>query len=179
MHVEGRDYPEHIDPLKDWLIANGVDWDSTPAWPQVVIGQAGTLLVEQFHRDSDGHPTIHQGGGGSVYSEMREYTLTVPPDPRFWAAYQHSRPIAKRRAELGALARDLRSLGYPDGRSLVVVIPASGDSLAVFTSEQVDSKQGDRIVRELEWLLPGVCIGLVGGIAGIVQVKDAGGRAAG
>jgi hypothetical protein len=162
VNVEGDPYPVYIDPMEHWLKANGVDWDRVAGLPEIKIDeQLQTLHVEMFHDDVDGHPTIHRPGG-TVYTGLREFPMAVPPDPGWWAAYQHSRPQALRRAELKQLASDLR---FPDVEwsQVTVVIPADGDSLMFVTASPIDTEHADSVVKQMEGLLPGVKISVVGG----------------
>lgn len=170
MRVEGDPYAQFIDPLEHWLKANGVDWDQVTAWPRIEIGQLQTLHVEMFHRDSDGDATIHRGGEGRVYTRMHEFPLTVAPDPEFWAAYQHSRPLAVRREELRQLAHDLR---FPDVEhsQVTVVIPDPGDTFMVVTAAPIDDTHAADVVRRVEELLPGVKVAVMGGFETVMHQK--------
>lgn len=168
MNVEGQDYPELIDPLEHWLKANGVDWDRVVGLPEIVIDEAlQTLRVEMFHDDMDGHATIHRPGS-TTYTRLHEFPLTAKPDPVFWAAYQYTRPQALRRNELKQLARDLR---FPDvsHAQVTVVIPADGDSLMFLTPTIVDTDHAASVVKQMEELLPGVKISVVGGFETVMH----------
>lgn len=160
--MKGDDgYAQYIDPLENWLKANGVDWDRVVACPQIEVDEMlGTFAVELLHADSDGDATIHRPAG--CYTRMELFPLAVPPDPQFWAAYQHSRPGWLRRRELKQLAHDLR---FPEVEhsKVTVVIPADGDSLMLFCASHMPNADSSRIVEAMEQLLPGVKVVVVSG----------------
>lgn len=169
-------FQPYADPLKEWLEANGVDWDRVIAWPQIVMGQLGELGVEQFHHDEAGRVTIHRGSGGSVYTRLHYYPLAVRPDPEFWAAYQHSRTIALRREELRQLARDLRGLGGNSAGPVVVVL-AEGDSLMFVTSDRPPTDQIEKVTDALKAILPGVQVTTVSGFQTVMHKQADRGQA--
>lgn len=159
------------DPLCGWLKANGVDWDRVVAWPEIEFTDT-TLTVEQFYVAADGYPAVHPGHEGHAYTGPVEYPLVTPPDPVFWAAYCHTRPVAKRRDELKSLARELRNHGgRPGFPTATVVMLEGGDSLMFVTEQKIETDACSTMVDTLRALLPGVEVAIVGGFDMLMHRK--------
>lgn len=157
------------DPLCGWLKANGVDWDRVVAWPEIEFTDT-TLTVEQFYMAADGYPGVHPGYEGHAYTGPVEYPLVTPPDPVFWAAYCHTRPIAKRRDELRSFARELRGLGnVPPGATVVML--EGGDSLMFVTPHKIEQSVSRDMVDVMKALLPGVEVLIAGGFDMLMHRK--------
>jgi hypothetical protein len=122
-----------------------------------------------FLDDVDGHTTIHRPGSWT-YTHMVLFELTVAPDSTWWNAYEHNRTLALRRAELQQLARDLRFPDTPHSQ-VTVVIPEPGDTFMVVTASQIEPDHSAAVVRQLEELLPGVKVAIVGGFETVFHKK--------
>lgn len=149
----------HEDPLRDLLVANGVDWDRVTGWPELEIN-GGNLWVEMIQQDADGCTILHRGGDPGVYLRMEPYPLVEMPDPDFWSAYQHTRVQALRRRELAMLADSLR---WGAGPHPTVVILEQSDALMFVQAAPADTEQVDSVVGQLRALLPGVEVAVVSG----------------
>lgn len=160
-HVDDWDSP-FAESIRDWLLANGVNWDHVCAWPtiKVDIDPAGELFqVEMFYRNKSDKLELMRGLGGSLLTTMNTFKHRVRIDPDLLAAYQHSH---EKTHASGTVTRDAVE------RFLLHHPPAirvhEGSSLVWVIQNQLDGEELAAILRQLESILPGVRVSLVSGV---------------
>lgn len=147
------------EPIRDWLVANGVDWRQVAAWPAIEIDPGGGYFtVELIYHDQDGHSALMRGDGAGCLTRPTPFEYRVPIDPQLWEAYQHSRPHAAESAKWDRFERWLRinppAISLRGGETLVWVIREKDISMADTAAMK----------RALEAELPGVNIVVVTGV---------------
>lgn len=158
-HVEDWDDP-FAESIRDWLVANGVNWDRTCAWPKIEVDdEAGTFRVEQFYRNKTDKLELMRGLAGSLLTTMNTFRHAVRIDPELLAAYQHSR---------GEVHSDGRVTRQAVERFLLHHPPAirvrEGSSLVWVIQESLAADELAAVLARLEQILPGVKVSLVSGV---------------
>lgn len=148
--------------IRDWLLANGVNWNHVCAWPEIKvdIDPEGVLFqVEMFYRNKDDKLELMRGLGDSALTTMNTFRHKVRIDPELLAAYQHS---YQRTHSAGAVTRAAVE------RFLLHHPPAirvhEGSSLVWVIENQLDGPELTQMLRQLEAILPGVAVSLVSGV---------------
>lgn len=143
---------QFAESIRDWLVANGVDWDRTVAWPEIVLHDDGTFEVEQFYRNKDGLDELLHGFGSGALVTLNRYEYRVPIDPDLWAAYQHTRTGLPERLRREALERLLRhsppAININGGETLVFVVrtPMEADVLKLARDAMLAEVPGVNVV---------------------------------
>jgi hypothetical protein len=158
-HVD--DWDSHFaESIRDWLIANGVNWDRVCAWPEIEVAEDGeSFTVEMFYRNASDKLELMRGLGGSVLTTMRRHRHTVKIDPDLLAAYQFSH---RKTHDSSAVAREAAE------RFLLHHPPAirvhEGSRLVWVVQNQLEGDELAALLRQLEAILPGVRVSLVSGV---------------
>lgn len=145
--------------IRDWLVANGVNWGHVCAWPQITIHQLELFSVEMFYRNKSDKLELMRGLGNSTLTTMNVFEHKVKIDPDLLAAYQYS---YEKTHSVGAVTREAVE------RFLLHHPPAirvhEGSSLVWVIENQLDGPELAAILRQLETILPGVNVSLVSGV---------------
>lgn len=146
--------------IRDWLTANGVNWDRVCAWPQIDIDEAGDFFrVEMFYRNKDDKQELMRGLGGSVLTTMNTFRHRVRIDPDLLAAYQHSHEKTHSGGTVTREAVERFLLHHPPA-----IRVHEGSSLVWVIQNQLDAPELAAILQQLEAILPGVNVSLVSGV---------------
>lgn len=158
-HADDWDDP-FAESIRDWLIANGVNWDRVCAWPDIEVSEDGqAFTVEMFYRNKSDKLELMRGLGGSLLTTMTSFEHKVKIDPDLLAAYQfshrktHSASAVTREAVERFLLHHPPAIRVHEGSRLVWVI-----------QNQLDGEELAAILRQLEAILPGVNVSLVSGV---------------
>jgi len=150
---------EHAEGLRDWLIANGVDWNHVVAWPQLEV-DARTFRVEMFKRDADGRPELCHGPDQTLVY-LAEFEHQIGIDPELLAAYLHTRPKALKQRERDSMLRWF--LHHPPA-----VMVGRGETLIFVTEERMGAEDLGQIQHHLSVSLPGIKVVLVSGVSQVI-----------
>lgn len=145
--------------LRDWLAANGIDWNTVVAWPQIEITE-DTLRVEVFQYGPSGQPEIVRGPERGLV-RMAEFLLAQAPDPDWWAAYQHTRPQALEQRKIEGIRSWL--MHHPPA-----VMVGRGQTLIFITQDHmpVDDMQAVRL--HLKEYLHDIEVVIMSGISQVI-----------
>ena len=154
----------HIfDPIREWLLANGVDLHRTPSWPDIQFGE-DVFRIQQLTYRQDGEfkqsAFIKMGGHGYVPMRWVEMPLVVPMGPDLQAEYPRLREDVARSLlieEIGRAGANVISVG--DGDSLIFVFSSLGDG---------SMEAGAELLHKA---LPGVKVVIVDGCEAVIKAK--------
>lgn len=165
-----------FDPIKEWLLANGVDLHKTPSWPEIEIRRElqscrldappvpDTLRVQQFvyrqKQEFRQSALVKMGNHLDLPTRMAEFPLLVALDDGLWAEY----PKMRERAQRAQIIDALGSAGA------TVIHAAEGDRLLFVTSTGWGNPAEADAARDmLRKAFPGVEILLMGGCDVVVK----------
>lgn len=149
--------------IRDWLVANGVNWDHVCAWPQIKIVEnadgSESIYVEMFYRNKDDKLELMRGLGDSVLTVMNTFKHRVRIDPELLVAYQYSHGKAHDNGALTRAAVERFLLHHPPA-----IRVHEGSSLVWVIQESLESDELAMLLQKLEGILPGVNVSLVSGV---------------
>lgn len=158
-HVDDWDSP-FAESIRDWLVANGVNWDRVCAWPQIDFDEdGGTFRVEMFYRNKSDKLELMRGLGGSLLDTMNTFEHRVRIDPDLLAAYQHSYEKIHSSGSVTREAVERFLLHHPPA-----IRVHEGSSLVWVIQNQLDAPELAAILQQLEAILPGVRVSLISGV---------------
>jgi len=156
------EYPEEewkSETLREWLIANGVNWDRVVAWPDLAVDDS-TIYVEMFKYGPNDQPEICHGPD-VLLTHIVQVPHTVKVDPEFLAAYNHSRPKALEQRKRDSLLRWL--LHHPPA-----VMVGRGQTLIFVGGEEMQPEDQEAVQKHLQAQLTGVNVVIVTGVSQII-----------
>lgn len=158
-HVDDWDDP-FAEGIRDWLVANGVNWDRVCAWPQIEVSDDGeSFTVEQFYRNKNDRLELIRGLGDGLLTTLNRYRHSVRIDPDLLAAYQHSYGRTHDSGTVTRAAVERFLLHHPPA-----IRVHEGSSLVWVVQEALNGEELAAMLRQLELILPGVRVSLVSGV---------------
>lgn len=162
LHADEWESP-FAESIRDWLVANGVNWDHVCAWPQIKIVEnadgSESICVEMFYRNKSDKLELMRGLGDNVLTTMNTFKHRVRIDPGLLAAYQYSHEKAHDNSALTRAAVERFLLHHPPA-----IRVHEGSRLVWVIQNQLDGEELAAILRQLEAILPGVNVSLVSGV---------------
>lgn len=158
-HAREDGAPQMGDPILAWLIANGIDIDRLPLFPEIEL-LGPEMMIEYIWGYELDPGTIRMVQRRLATHMVRRPTL-VPMEPELWEMYQRAR-TAYRTSEA------LRTLGDAGA----TVLAAKGGAHLVFVcSNPMSNDQGflEEASRALGEALPGVGIQIMTGVDTILH----------
>lgn len=153
---EYREHDEHVsETLRDWLLANGVDWDHVVAWPELEVTDEH-ILIEMIKLGPNGKPELCRGPE-AVLTHLALHPCTVPVDQEWLAAYNYTRPKALAQRARDSIMRQL--LHHPPA-----IMVGKGQTLVWVTSDRLAQDELQRIQQHLAATLPDINCVVVSGV---------------
>lgn len=167
MTATSDQWQQHFaESIRDWLVANGVDWDSVICWPQLDVYD-DHFEVEQIHKDEHGRTELMHGSGGGILTTMVRYEHRVKINAELLRAYEHSRPDALDRQRTERIEQFLRNCP-----SVIKIEP--GRRLVWVTRDHCDPEQSESVYKALRSRLPDFQHTLVTGVDTVMQAEPGG-----
>lgn len=171
------------EPIREWLEANDIDLDMTPAWPVIEFpptpypGDATPVMrIEQFALwDNGEHPPAAPvmrwpgskwGGTGVI---MVEIPLKVPMDPMLREMWERAAPQARADLKMWQFASVMRG-------TLTLITPRPGQRI-VFVLERGVAQTATEadfavLLQGLRAAFPGFEVDVIGGISAVLLHED-------
>jgi hypothetical protein len=169
MTVFERGHRPLPEPLKDWLEANGLDLNETPAWPQIEFDEErGVMRIEQFVKrgePGEEQPVLIRWPGGNFAESgmlLREMPLLVPMDAELRQMWERAHTQAH--ADMV-----LRQFAYAcGGRGLTLITPRPGQQIVFVMEHGAAGNFTEADMARVRTIFPAHQVDVIAGVSAVL-----------